>query len=739
MTALRAALLAALLAPPLAADEIGGRVESGAGVAVEHAKVTAVASGAATYSDHLGRFTVTACPLPCLLLVTHPRFEERALELAELPADGLEIVLDAKQAVYERIDVTATRGASDGFTPVSVASVHLRPEDRAAAPTTLTELVEGAPGVAENGQGGLFQVFAIRGVSRHRVLTLVAGMPITGERRAGVSTSFIDPLLIGSVDVLRGPASTYYGSGALGGVAQVFPGRFDGLRLAVGGRSFGDEHHLHAGWGDAETGWSVGLARRSAGNDDGADGRERNSHFTQTSAVVQKTWDRDGRSFELLVIPAVGRDIGKPNTDFPQRTTDYPAENHLLLKLATTGPEGGSFQVFAHPNDLRTEVLQRPQGGGGGDLQPGESLTEVENQSFDFGFSWQRPWSLNGERTAADPHGSWGVDVFSRRGVDAEERLESLADGPAPRTAAPRTAAPRTAITSTRTLDGATQDEAAAYGTVRWSWGAATFQAGGRLTVQRQTNGDAGTPDRPARDDSAWTGFAGLVRPLGKGYELTANLGTGLRFPNLSERFFTGTTGRGQVIGNPDLEPESSWNVDLGLRWYGSKAFWNVQTFQLRIADYIERVDVEDDTRTFVNLTSGTIRGVEIEGFYQLAERWLLSWSGHLLAGEASDGGPLADVSPDRLQAAVEYDHGDWQGRLELQHRAAKDDPGSGEVALRAADLVSASLSYRITPALALSLRGRNLLDEEYRSSADDKTAIAPGRSVGVGLTWSAP
>ena len=32
----------------------------------------------------------------------------------------------------------------------------------------------GSAGVAENGQGGLFQVFAVRGVSGHRVLTLIS-------------------------------------------------------------------------------------------------------------------------------------------------------------------------------------------------------------------------------------------------------------------------------------------------------------------------------------------------------------------------------------------------------------------------------------------------------------------------------------------------------------------------------------------------------------------------------------
>ena len=52
-----------------------------------------------------------------------------------------------------------------------------------------------------------------------------------------------------AVDVLRGPSSTYYGSGALGGVVQVFPREFESLRLTLGYDSYGDENYQVLGWG----------------------------------------------------------------------------------------------------------------------------------------------------------------------------------------------------------------------------------------------------------------------------------------------------------------------------------------------------------------------------------------------------------------------------------------------------------------------------------------------------------
>ena len=92
--------------------------------------------------------------------------------------------------------MTAAPG-EDNFSPVSVDATVIEPEDLAAPPSTLTEMVAEAPAVSQNGQGGIFQTYSIRGVSRQRVMTLVSGMRIVGERRAGVSASFLDPRLMG--------------------------------------------------------------------------------------------------------------------------------------------------------------------------------------------------------------------------------------------------------------------------------------------------------------------------------------------------------------------------------------------------------------------------------------------------------------------------------------------------------------------------------------------------------------
>ena len=687
-----------LSSAPLVAEEIRGVVRSLSGPAVEHARVTAAAEDRHVFTDSHGGFVVE-CAIPCVLLVEHPRFSEKLVDITQSNQGELNIELEAKQEFYEEVMVTASRGAGDAYAPVSIASTVLHADQKVGAPSTLLEVVEGSPGVAENGQGGLFQVFSIRGVSRQRVMSLISGMQVVGERRAGVSTSFVDPLLMDGVEVLRGPASTYYGSGALGGIVQVFPREFDGWRVATGYSSFADETYQTLGWGDGE--WSFGFAHRTRDDDTAADGTPVNERFTQYSATLARRWRGDGRTYEILAVPTLGRDIGKSSSDFPDsRITNYPQETHLLFKAGVTSDEGWRAYGYVHPNNLRTEVLRI-----------GNSLNVVRNEAFDIGGNYQRELDL-----ARNVSGRFGVDYFGRRGVRATERDESLTGG---------------AIFDSQTLDGE-QDEAAAYGALAWNWGSATFQAGSRFTYHQQDNADA-----TRRDDTALTGFLGLVQPIGGGVELTANVGTGLRFASLSERFFSGSTGRGTVIGNPDLDPEESINADLGLRWYGNRVFLAGQVFRTEIDDYIERIDVTDDLRTFVNLTSGTLEGFEIEGFFRVDDRWRINWSGHLLDGESDDGRPLADVPSDRLQIGASYSGDRWAGRFTYQYRASKDDPGSGENAIPEAELVSVSLEYELRDGLKLSLSGRNLLDEVYFNSADDRAPVAAGRAFGVGLLWA--
>ena len=687
---------AGMIALPARA-EVEGVVHSRAGIPIEHARVAA-GDVAIDFTDDDGRFVLPAVWPPVILEVSHPKYVSARVELAGESPAHVEVVLEAKQEIYEEIVVSASRG-EENFAPVSVAASTIEPVEATMTAATLTELVTAVPSVSENGQGGIFQTYSIRGVSRQRVMTLVSGMRIVGERRAGVSASFVDPRLMGAVDVVRGPASSYYGSGALGGVVQLFARRFDGAAAELGYQSQGEETAALVGWG--ASGWSLGLAHRQAEDAETPDGERLHSAFRQTSATLRRDWQAGNLDFGLEVVAAAGRDIGKAATDFPERVTDYPEEHHGLFKFEVRAASGWSLEAWVHPNDLLTRVED-----------VGESVSTVDNEAFDLGLNWQKRL-----RDGAALPLVVGVEYFGRRDVTSRETVQPVAGADVP--------------AELVTLDGAEEDELGLYAAAEWNWGNVKWVAGGRATLHGQSNGGE------SRDDEALTVFAGAVAPLGGGFELSGNVGTGLRFPSLSERFFTGTTGRGGVVGNPDLDPESSINSDIGLRWFGSRLFVGGYAFYNRIDDYIERIEVEPDVLTFVNLSSGYIAGLEAEGSFQVSAAARIDFGGQTIQGKDDADHPLADIPADRLFAGGQLRRGRWWLEGRFEHRFDKTDPASGEKKIPDANLLRLALAYEFSDRLRLILDTRNLLDEQYFNSADDKVPLAPGRSVGISLRWS--
>jgi iron complex outermembrane receptor protein len=694
-------LLLLLAGLPAAAD-LAGRVLGAAGRPVPQARIEA-AGGPPVFTDARGAFTLPGVEPPVELVVSHPRFET-----ARAAVDGagpVEVVLQPKREVYDTIEVSAALGQGVAVPPTLAVS-ELDPADLAAPPATLAEALATVPAVAESGQGGIFQVFSIRGVGGHRVLTRVAGVPLTGERRAGVETSFLDPLLIGTVEVVRGPSSTYHGSGALGGVVEVFPRRREGWSAEAGWASQGDERWGGAGWGGG--GWSLAAVWRAADDAETAGGERLFSRYERAVAALERAWGGDGTAWRLTVVPSVTRDIGKPNTDFPGRVTVYPEEEHLLSSVTGTFAGGWRASAWLHPHDVATRTTEADGSG---------ALVDAGN--VDLGAAGEREW-VAAPRLALRT----GVEYVGRLAVDAEE----IDRGPDGRLVAQR-----------RPLDGASQHDAAAFASAAWTLPRATLEAGARFTSLSQHRTGAG-----AFDDTAWNGFAGAVVPLPGGFQVTGNLGTGMRWPTLSERFFSGTTGRGEVVANAALAPERSLHGDLGVHWFGRRLHLAVHAFRNEIDDFIEQVEVGPDVTTFVNLTQGTLEGLEAEGFYQLAPGWLLAWGGHAIAGEDAAGRPLADVPAARAFASLAAGPRDpalggppWSGRLRLEHRTAVDDPGPGEKPIPDATLLSATLARRLGGGLELTLSGSNLTAATWLPSADRKAVPGPGRSLGVALRWT--
>lgn len=606
-------------------------------------------------------------------------------------------VQDCQKDESQTLTITSRKVPFVGLKPTTQATNLLEISEQVKVPTTLTALVEGIPGVAENSQPGLYQVISIRGVSRQRILSFVDGVRLSSERRAGVAASFIDPLLLEQVKVTRGPVSTYYGSGAIGGVTQLSFKNQHGTSLAAGYNEPGDQQVQTLHWGNDSTHGAI--VTRQAENSRDIDNNLLNTHFEQTAGYLKKTWLLDNEQIDSWIFSSNGNDIGRSNSRFPNRIVNVPEEKHTLFKTSITNLNHWSLDFYLHDQSITTTTLR-----------PEESFSSVTTESLDFGSSWQTAWERENQSHLI------GLDFYSRDNVNTKETKLDLISNQ---------------ITDSHTLNDGQIDELALFYTLHKKINDYRFQLGGRYTVEKFSHFNSS-----GETNNALTGFAGFAFDLSPELEINANVGNAFRFASLTERFFSGTTARGNVAGNRNLQAEKALTYDLGFSWKTIKQKLKASVFLTDFSDYIERVEIEEDSLSFINIQQGKIKGLEAEYHWMISPLLDLNLIATFIQGENAENEPLSDIPSDRINLSLDYQTEQWQTQIRLQHRSAKNDPGSGELSTNSANILAARFAYQINHDWSVRIYADNLLNETYVSSADELSTLASGRNFGFLVNW---
>lgn len=119
------------------------------------------------------------------------------------------------------ITVTATKKRENILsTPYSINTVSHKKamED---IPTSVAEMIQETPGVSMLPKGLIMINPIIRGFGGRRILMLLDGSLINSNKTMGAVGHFINLYDIKQIEIIRGPGSVLYGSGALGGVINV--------------------------------------------------------------------------------------------------------------------------------------------------------------------------------------------------------------------------------------------------------------------------------------------------------------------------------------------------------------------------------------------------------------------------------------------------------------------------------------------------------------------------------------
>ena len=212
-----------LASPSVLAQTLSGTVTNAAGKPLANATVEIEALKRVTSTNELGEFTFSNVKEGDYTLHIFASGFAHLHEHTQAQSDnagGANFVL-ARSAI-EVIDVHATPmhlSVMESATPVSVLSGETLRRQQAA---TLGDTLEKLPGVQSNFHGNVASTPIIRGLSGPRVLITQNGLDVSDVSRVGPDhTVASEASTAKQIEVLRGPATLFFGSGAIGGVVNV--------------------------------------------------------------------------------------------------------------------------------------------------------------------------------------------------------------------------------------------------------------------------------------------------------------------------------------------------------------------------------------------------------------------------------------------------------------------------------------------------------------------------------------
>jgi iron complex outermembrane receptor protein len=698
------------------------RVVDQQGRPVANATVSILGRTGEAVTDSDGRFEWKPDPPPPfeILVIDAGGTYSRPVIINELNA-AQELTVTISPLVSESVMVSGSAPSIEATPAAGATSVSGR-DIAVRQPSNLMQALENVAGVNQVSEGQA-AVPAIRGFARGRTLILIDGARVSSERRAGPSATFLDPMVVEGVDVARGPGSVAYGSDAFGGVISVR------TRRVIPGAPFAAQFSGTLGTGipdkRAAFEMSKGMTKggvlfaahtREVDDWDSPAGEVFNSGFSDRGFLGRVEHAAGPGTFSVSWQSDFGRDIERPRNNSRTVRFFYPTENSHRF---TTGYEAGNvagFQRVGFTGFLGT-FEQRTDQDRFATATTGRIVERADVSAKDFhvrGF---------GVRLLGKARLEMGVDVNGRFGLNAIDDLitHDLAG----------------AVVTTRpnvSIDSANRRDTGLYASIDSAVARfVSISAGVRGDYVTTENSGGFFGDR-STGNGAGSGYASATIGTPAGVNLTAQVARGFRDPVLSDRYYRGPTGRGFITGNPDLNPETSTQLDLALRYTAPVFRLAAFYYHYEIDDLIERYSTATDFFFFRNRGTARVRGFEVEGQALLPAGVTLDLAAQMAEGRAlDDNAYLDDISPINFSATLRAPFGERAfGQVRAAYFSDDDHFGPTERAIPGYTMLDASAGVRVARQLELRVQARNLLDEELFASQDVRTVLAPGRSVSL-------
>lgn len=426
--------------------------------------------------------------------------------------------------------VTATRGATRADVLVSDVVVIDGAQIEHSTARTLPELLAREAGLqmSSNGGAGKSSSVFIRGTEARHTIFLIDGVRY-GSATLGTPVWDAVPLdAIERIEVLKGPASSLYGSDGVGGVVQIFTkkgraGFHPRAAVTLGSEKF---RELSAGVGGGQGALSYALGAR----------HQRQDGFSATNERVQfGNFNPDRDPFRQ---DSVNGSLGY------QINGDWRADANFVYSDGLTHLDDGPDV------DSRTKVRSTVFGAGlKGRVLPRWQTELRFGHSADTSNAVEASWLPSDFKTVQNEW-SWQNHVDTPIGVAlaGADRREQKVSGSTDYTV------------KSRSITGI-------FAGLNGNAGAHSWQFSGRRDDNSQFGG-------------ANTWFAGYGYQISPAWRLHASRGTSFVAPSFNQLYYPD-------FGNPLLEPERGRNTDIGVTWTAGVHEVKLVRFDNRIRGYI--------------------------------------------------------------------------------------------------------------------------------------------------------
>ena len=602
-------------------------------------------------------------------------------------------------------------------------------------------------GGAPTGRGGQEGV-NIRGLGGNQVLMLVDGIRIPNGFTFGPFSTgrgdFLDIDGLKSVEILRGPASTQYGSDGLAG-AVTFK-TLDPSDLLTRGQSVGG--FVRVGYASIDQAGSGTLA--VAGKNEKwqamvlgsyRQGHETNNKATNDDKTVERTTpnpvDYNNRyllSKAILTVDAA-QQLGltvesqrrSQETNVFSARAAAPQRPRSVTGLTTQDTiERDRFSLEHSYNDLNAAWIQNAETRlYWQDAKVNQYATEqrshaperIRDNTFRtqvVGLATQFQTNLTGW---VNQRLSYGVDL-------SQAQISALRDGTSP---------PYGSKFPSRPFPDTTYTLAGAFLQSEIELGAVSVIPGLRFDryAINPSAKDYENMSLSKLSGQAVTPRIGAVWRLASGFSPYAQLARGFRAPTPDQvnNGFANLASGYTSIGNSELKPEYADSLEIGFRGKSHGLRYSLAGFENRYQNFISQEVIGGGGRPtnptiyqYVNLTKAKIQGVVAQFELKVGQRWTVQTGGAYLKGDSQINGvsaPINSVQPFKAMFGLQYDAGEWGGQATVLYSAAKDPsriaPGrTSQFASPDYTVLDFGVYWKPSPNLTLNANVNNVLDTKY-------------------------